>query len=107
MIECLSKIKLEIKADPIYFLQCLEKYEVIRFQSNGWYGIFGAVNMYYLEHEQPCCIGYTNFGSSLYIQYNTDANVVNGLWNVLMRTFVFSSNLKWIIFGEKIELKFM
>jgi hypothetical protein len=54
MIECLSKIKLEIKADPIYFLQCLEKYEVIRFQSNGWYGIFGAVNMYYLEHEQPC-----------------------------------------------------
>ena len=34
---------------------------------------------YYLQHERPCCIGYTN--ESLYIRYNTDANVVNGLKN--------------------------
>jgi hypothetical protein len=38
--------------------------------------------MYYLQHERPCCIGYTRAkGESLYIRYNTDANVVNGLKN--------------------------
>jgi hypothetical protein len=30
----------------------------------------------------------------LYIRYNTDANVVSGSWNVLMRTFVFFNNLE-------------
>ena len=32
--------------------------------------------MYYLQHERPCCIG-----RYMYVQYNTDANVVNGLKN--------------------------
>ena len=35
--------------------------------------------MYYLQHERPCCFGYTN--GCLYIRYNTDANVVNDLKN--------------------------
>ena len=53
--------------------------------------------MYYLQHERPCCISEIQTrteGESLYIRYNTDANVVNGLLNVLMRTFVFFNNLK-------------
>jgi hypothetical protein len=40
--------------------------------------------MYYLQHERPCCIGDIQTraeGESLYIRYNTDANVVNDLKN--------------------------
>ena len=57
------------------------------------------INEYYLQHEQRRVISDVQTwaevdGKSLYIRYNADANVVNGLWNVFMRTFVFFSNLK-------------
>ena len=38
--------------------------------------------MYNLQHEQPCCIGTRAERESLYVQYNTDANVLNGLKNL-------------------------
>ena len=44
--------------------------------------------MYYLQHERPCCIGRYKLepkasmsDTTLYVRYNTDANVVNGLKN--------------------------
>jgi hypothetical protein len=50
---------------------------------------------YYLQHERACCIGYRKSGARVCIFDTTpDAKVINGLWNVLMRTFVFFNNLK-------------
>jgi hypothetical protein len=46
--------------------------------------------MYYLQHERPCCIE----GESLYIRYNTDANVVNDLKNDSSYEFIAEVILK-------------
>ena len=48
-------------------------------------------NMYYLQHERPCSVSDIQTraeGESLYIRYNTDANVVNGLKNDSFYEFI-------------------
>ena len=47
----------------------------VRFCIDEFIGIY----LYYLQHERPCCIG--RYSESLYVRYNTDANVVDGLKN--------------------------
>ena len=57
-----------------------------------------ALNLYYLQHERPCCIGYTN--------YNTDANVVNDLKNDSSYEFIGEVILKInVVYAEKIKVK--
>ena len=65
--------------------------------------------MYYLQHERPCCIGRYKFepkGESLYVRYNTDANVVNGLKNSSSFELAGEKSLEiGEVFAETIKVK--
>ena len=59
-------------------------------------------DMYYLQHERPCCIG----RYSLYVRYNTDANVVNDLKNSSSYELTGEKSLEIDeVYAEKIRVK--
>ena len=63
---------------------------------------------YYLQHERPCCIGRYKLEpkASLYVRYNTDANVVNGLKNSSSYEPTGKKSLEiHEVYAEKIKVK--